>query len=113
MSEVEYGVEAADDLLGEKRAALEEAHGEIVAIEVKKTVLAFRLPTRIEARRYRQTIARGKTENDDEMEKLLAACCVQPGREGFMTFMDRYPMSLTSIGIVFLREAGFDIDVVK
>lgn len=110
---MEYGIEETDDLLGEARAELEEKFGEVIAIEVKRSVLVFRLPTRIEARRYRQTIMRGKTENDDEMEKLLAACCVQPGREGFMVFMEKYPMALGSIGITFMKGAGFDMDSVK
>lgn len=105
----EYGLEQVEDLLGDElRSELESAHGEVVAVDVKGIVLAFRLPTRPETKRYRQLISDGKHHADEELEKLLGACCVHPSREKFAEVMERYSMALGSIGIAFMSAAGFD-----
>lgn len=105
----EYGVDEVKDPLDAKsRADLQAKHGELITIDIKGNLCVFRLPKRAEVRRYRQKISEKGVHADDEMEKLLKACVVQPAPEKFEELLERYSMALGSAGIAFMAGSGFD-----
>lgn len=99
-----------DPLPKDVREKLEAEHGEIIAIKptVGGKVFAFRLPTRMETKRYRQKGAKG--DAGDEMENLLLSCCIHPTREELSAFFDRYSMAVSSFGVRFQQGAGLDFE---
>lgn len=97
------------DLLPDgKRAELETAHGEVVAIEIKGKVFGFRLPRRAEVKMWRQRVSRKGADANDETEQLMLTCCVYPSPEDLVSWFDRYSMAISSSGIAFTTACGVD-----
>lgn len=108
-----HEIELIDDPLPpDVREKLTAEHGEIIAVKptVGNKVFAFRLPTRMESKKYRQKATRQGADTSDEMENLLVTCCIYPDRESLTAFFDKYSMAIPSFGVTFQRGAGLDFE---
>ena len=84
------GAPLGDLLPKETREKLEAAHGEIVAVETKCGVAAFRVFKGPEYDRYNKMIFDEK-QRPTAFRALVATCCVYPEGATFQAWLDRYP----------------------
>lgn len=103
-----------EDLLPEgKREELESEFGDVVAIEIKGSVFAFRGPKRPEYKRHRQMCQRKNADIAEHNEELLMMCCVYPEKEALVKHFDRWPMAATSAFVAFSSAMGMDYETLS
>lgn len=84
------------DLLGEElRKKLEADHGEIVAVQTKPGVAAFRVFKKAEYDRYNRALMDEKTRAD-AFSLLVRTCVVHPEASNFNAWVDKYPAIVTT-----------------
>lgn len=84
------------DLLGEElRKKLESEHGEIVAVQTKAGVAAFRVFKKAEYDRYNRLFFDEKTRSQS-FEVIVKACCVHPDPPTFTAWVDKRPGIVTT-----------------
>src|SRR3990167_8239033 len=79
-----------DILPAETAQALEKKHGEVVAVQTKAGVAAFRVFTGPEYDRYNSAIFDEK-KRTSAFKTLLCSCVVLPDPTVFLGWVDRYP----------------------
>jgi hypothetical protein len=105
--------EISEDILPEGvRSELEAKCGrEVIAIEIRKKVFAFRPPNRMENKRFQDLSARPGADKTAESEKLMLTCCVYPDPEALREHFDNWPMAIGSSSLAFAKACGLDIDI--
>lgn len=99
--------EQATDLLPKEiREKLEAAHGEIVAVETRAGVAAFRIFKRAEFQRYQQMLFDDK-QKSAATDQLVLTCCVHPDRNTFLGWLDKYPAIASSCASAVLDLGGY------
>lgn len=84
------------DLLGEElRKKLELEHGEVVAVQTKAGVAAFRVFKKGEYDRYNRALMDEKTRAD-AFSLLVRTCVVHPDATTFTAWVDKYPAIVTT-----------------
>lgn len=93
------------------RAELEsKCQREVIAIEIRKKVFAFRPPNRAENKRFQDLSARPGADKTAESERLMLTCCVYPSVDELKEHFDLWPMAIGSSSLAFARACGLDID---
>jgi hypothetical protein len=108
--------QVTEDFLPEGvRAELEaKCKREIIALEIRGKVFAFRPPTRVENRRLREQSERKGIDKEELSEGFMVGCCVYPGEnpgEELRQHFDLWPMAIGSSSLAFSRACGLDISV--
>lgn len=84
------------DLLGEElRKKLEADHGEIVAVQTKSGVAAFRVFTKGEYDAYNKILIDEK-RRPEAFGLLVRTCVVHPDKATFNAWVDKYPAIVTT-----------------
>jgi hypothetical protein len=98
------GAPLGDLLPKELREKLEAAHGEIVAVETKAGVAAFKVFNAAAYDRYNKMIFDEK-QRPMAFRALVLTCCVHPESALFQQWLDKYP-GITQTCLAHVLELG-------
>ena len=99
----------ADLLTGEQRAKLEAEHGEILAVKTRSGVAVFRVFSRQEYQAYNAQLIDEK-KRAGAFSALVNTCVVQPSKEEFTRWLDKYPGIVTTCINPLLEFGGFSTE---